>query len=63
MDEQEQLQRLALEECNIVFVDKLDISAILLHRISQHLLTDENKQELMKYTKTKVEKAQYLSHR
>ena len=60
MDEQEQLQRLALEECNVLFVDKLDISAILPHLISQHLLTDEDKQQLMKDTSTKVKKAQYL---
>ena len=60
MDEQEQLQRLALEECNVVFVDKLDIAAILPYLISQHLLTDEDKQELMKCTNTKGVKAQYL---
>lgn len=60
MDEQEQLQRLALEECNVVFVEKLDISAILPHLISQHLLTDGDKEELMKHTNTKSEKAQYL---
>ena len=29
MDEQEQLQRLALEKCNVAFVDKLDIAALL----------------------------------
>lgn len=60
MDEQERLQRLALEECNVVFVEKLDIPAILPHLITQHLLTDEDKQELMTHTKTKGEKAQYL---
>ena len=60
MDEQEQLQRLALEKCNVAFVDKLDIAAILPYLISEHLLTDEDKQVLMKYTNTKGEKAQYL---
>ena len=60
MDEQEQLQRLALEKCNVAFVDKLDIAAILPYLISEHLLTDEDKQVLMKCTNTKGEKAQYL---
>lgn len=60
MDEQEHLQRVALEECNVRIVNKLDVSAILPYLISHHLLTDDDKQVLMTYAKTQVEKAQYL---
>ena len=60
MDEQEELQRLALEECNVAFVNKLDTAAILPHLIARHLLTDDDKQMLMKYANTKADKAQYL---
>ena len=61
MDEQEHLQRVALEESNVVFVNKLDVNAILPHLIAHHLLTPEDRQVLMTYAKTQVEKAQYLS--
>ena len=60
MDEQEHLQRLALEECSVTFVNKLDVTAILPHLIAFHLLTNDDRQILMTYAKTQVEKAQYL---
>ena len=60
MDEQEKLQRLALEKCNVAFVNKLDVAAILPHLISRHLLTDDDKQLLMREVSTKAQKAQYL---
>ena len=60
MDEQEHLQRLALEECNVAFANKLDVNAILPHLISYHLLTNDDRQVLMTYAKTQLEKAQYL---
>ena len=59
MDE-EKLQRLALEECNVIFVDKLNVSAILPHLISRHLLTDNEKELLTQFTRTNSEKVQYL---
>ena len=59
MDE-EKLQRLALEECNVVFVDKLNVSAILPHLISRHLLTEDEKEMLTKFTSTNSDKVQYL---
>ena len=60
MDEQEHLQRVALEECSVTFVNKLDVTAILPHLIAFHLLTNDDKQTLMTYARTQVEKAQYL---
>ena len=60
MDEQEKLQRLALEKCNVAFVNKLDVAALLPHLISRHLLTDDDKQLLMREVNTKAQKAQYL---
>ena len=60
MDEQENLQRLALEECSVAFVKKLDPSAILPHLIAQHLLTDDDRQTLTTFARTQTEKAQYL---
>lgn len=60
MDEQERLERVALEECSVVFINKLDITAILPHLIAYHLLTNDDRQILMMYARTQVEKAQYL---
>ena len=60
MDEQEHLQRLALDECNVSLVNKLDVNAILPHLIAGHLVTPDDRQVLMTYAKTQVEKAQYL---
>ena len=60
MDDQEHLQRLALDECNVAFVNKLDVNAILPHLIAYHLLTNDDRQVLMMYAKTQVEKTQYL---
>ena len=60
MDEQEHLQRLALEECSVTFVNKLDVATILPHLIAFHLLTNDDRQILMTYARTQVEKAQYL---
>ena len=61
MDEQEHLQRLALEECNVAFVNKVDVNAILPHLISHHLVTPDDRQVLMTYARTPQDKAQYLS--
>lgn len=60
MDEQEDLQRLALEECYVIFTNKLDVTTILPYLTAKHLLTNDDRQVLMTYTKTQVEKAQYL---
>ena len=60
MCEQESLQRLALEECNVSFINKLDVTSILPYLIARHLLTEDDKQVLMLPTRTQVEKTQYL---
>ena len=60
MDEEEHLQQLALEECSVSVVNKLDVSAILPNLMARHLLTSDNRQVLMTCAKTQVEKAQYL---
>lgn len=60
MDEQEHMQRVALEECSVSFVNKVDVTAILPHLIKYHLLTHDDRQILMMGARTQVEKAQYL---
>jgi len=60
MDEREDLQRLTLEECNVILTNKLDVATILPHLIAKHLLTKDDREVLMMYAKTQVEKAQYL---
>ena len=60
MDEEEKLQRLALEKCNVVFAEKLNVSAILPQLIARHLLADDEKQMLIMPSTTNGQKAQYL---
>ena len=60
MDEEEKLQRLALEKCNVVFAEKLNVSAILPQLITRHLLADDEKQMLIMPSSTNGQKAQYL---
>ena len=60
MDEEEKLQRLALEKCNVVFADKLNVSAILPQLIARHLLADDEKQTLIMPGSTNGQKTQYL---
>ena len=60
MDEEEKLQRLALEKCNVVFAEKLNVCAILPQLITRHLLADNEKQMLILPSNTNGQKAQYL---
>ena len=56
------IECVALEECAVSFIDKLDSSAIFAHLIAQHLLTEDDKQVLMSNARTPREKAKFIMY-
>ena len=56
------IEFITLEECAVSFTNKLDASAIFAHLTAQHLLTEDDKQELMNKSRTPREKAKYIMH-
>jgi len=56
------IEFITLEECAVSFTNKLDASAIFAHLTAQHLLTEDDKQELMNNSRTPREKAKYIMH-